>query len=96
MASASDSTSARKLPAYLSVVPAPGGRFRKPRAVKPKPAPDPRMADLLRVAEIAEQVVERLARAVREGDHLAAIALADRATIDVRYATAMARNFVTP
>ena len=95
MASASDSTSARKLPAYLSVVPAPGGQFRKPRAVKPRPAPDPRMADLLRVAEIAEQVVERLARAVRERDEIAAIALADRACIEIRYATGMVRNATT-
>ena len=94
MARANHSTR-RSLPPYLSVVPANGTRFRKPKAVKPTPVFDPRMADLLRVAEIAEQVVERLARAVRERDEIAAIALADRACIEIRYATSMARNATT-
>lgn len=96
MASASDSTSARRIPPYLSVVPPVGKRFRKPKAVKPSPAPDPRFADIARNAEFVLEVIERLARAIREKDDLAALALADRASIEARYAAGLARSAAAP
>lgn len=53
MASAA-STTKRALPPYLAIVPEPGKRFRKPKAVKPKPALDPRLEALLRTHEHAD------------------------------------------
>lgn len=91
MASASPTTKSA-LPPYLAIVPAPGKRFRKPKAVKPKPSPDPRLGALLRTHEHAEQIVQRLVRAIMEKDGVVILALAERASVEVGYAAALARD----
>lgn len=91
MASASPTTK-RALPPYLAIVPAPGKRFRKPKAVKPKPPSDPRLDALLRTHEHAEEVMQRLVQAVYEKDHLVVAALITRASVEVSYARTLARD----
>lgn len=91
MASASPTTK-RALPPYLAVVPAPGKRFRKPKAAKPKPPSDPRLDALPRTHEHAEEVMQRLVQAVYEKDHLVVAALITRASVEVSYARTLARD----
>lgn len=91
MASASPTTK-RALPPYLAIVPEPGKRFRKPKAVKPKPAPDPRLEALLRTHEHADEVMQRLVRAAYEKDHVVVAALITRMSVEVSYARTLVRD----
>lgn len=85
-------TPRRPIPSYLAVVPRDAAPFHPPA---PRAIPEPRVQRVADAVDATIVVIERLARAVQDGDHLVARALSGQAVAEAR-AARCATNLLTP